>query len=54
MTDNVKIDNTSYLAHFPDCSQERKLCKFFEEGKCKILTDTHFKRECPFYKLRES
>ena len=41
---------------FPKCSQKRRECfACNKEGKCKILTDTSFRRNgkrypCPFYK----
>lgn len=34
------------------CIQEKYKCLFYRDGKCDILSDTHFKRPCPFYKER--
>lgn len=37
----------------PYCSQKRTDCKCFSNGRCMILTDTKFDRDCPFYKRKE-
>lgn len=37
----------------PNCSQKREDCTSYRNGKCVILTDTEFKRDCPFYKERK-
>ena len=37
----------------PMCSQRRTDCKSFSNGRCMILTDTKFDRDCPFYKRKE-
>ena len=33
---------------------KNKNCFAYYKGTCSILTDTHFKRECPFYKPKMS
>ena len=35
------------------CEQLRKDCFAFEENNCKVLSDTHFESDCPFYKTKE-
>ena len=32
------------------CEQLRKDCFAFEKNNCKVLSDTHFESDCPFYK----
>jgi len=34
----------------PVCQQKQFTCAFYTEGKCVILNDTKFNRECPFKK----
>ena len=39
------------------CLQNRENCIFIKDGRCNLLTETHFKREssnkmCPFFKAR--
>lgn len=34
------------------CLQKKENCVYIADGKCNILDDTHFKRPCPFYKVR--
>lgn len=37
----------------PICKEQRKDCFAYEfYGRCTVLTDTEFKRSCPFYKSR--
>lgn len=38
---------------FPDCEQGRANCQSYCEGTCRILTNTHFKRLCQFFKARK-
>lgn len=49
-----KAIEEAYVEHLPECSQNRTSCKFNKERRCTILTDTYFKRWCPFYKVREN
>lgn len=42
-----------YATGEPNCSQKREDCTSYRNGKCVILTDTEFKRDCPFYKERK-
>lgn len=44
-----------YLQNDPVCLQlnARPNCKFRDHERCRILTDTHFDRLCPFYKKKE-
>ena len=36
-----------------DITCKKKDCFANHKGICNILTDTHFKKECPFYKPKE-
>ena len=42
-----------YATGEPNCSQKKEDCTSYRNGKCVILTDTEFKRDCPFYKERK-
>lgn len=43
-----------YELAFPACRDERTDCnRRTEDGKCDLLTDTVFRRGCPFYRSRE-
>lgn len=53
MSEDRNIILPHYLEGKPECSQKREKCKFNEMARCTILTDTIFKRECPFYKERD-
>lgn len=35
------------------CEQDKKNCFAYREGKCRILDNTHFNRDCPFFKTRQ-
>lgn len=37
----------------PICEQKRNDCNRNHDGKCVLLSDTHFNKPCPFYKKRE-
>ena len=37
----------------PNCSQKREDYTGYSNGKCRILTDTTFNRDCPFFKERK-
>lgn len=37
-----------------DISCRKSHCFAYYKGACSILTDTHFKRECPFYKRKKA
>lgn len=49
--DNVKNANSF---QYVECSQKHCDCFAYmkDSGNCKILIDTHFKRDCLFYKKR--
>ena len=32
------------------CLQKKADCAYIRDGACRILSDTHFDRKCPFYK----
>ena len=36
----------------PECQQHRTACLINSNGYCKGLTDTTFRRSCPFYKTK--
>lgn len=37
-----------------ECKQQKRSCRFYGKGgKCSILENTQFTRECPFYKPKE-
>lgn len=36
----------------PLCKQRRTSCAENKRGNCLLLTDTNFKRPCPFYRER--
>lgn len=38
---------------YPVCLQGRANCFAFEELRCKVLKDTKFNYDCPFYKEEE-
>ena len=39
---------------FPMCDQERGNCYAIRNGRCRILTDTHFKNKvCPFFDTKD-
>jgi len=42
-----------YSRQNPKCDQNRYSCNKNSKGRCTILHDTHFKRDCPFYKARD-
>lgn len=35
-----------------DCEQQRTDCFAYKGKKCLALNDTHFERQCPFYKVK--
>ena len=38
-------------SEYPICREGKYDCRFLHGGtRCVILTDTHFTRDCPFYK----
>lgn len=37
----------------PVCVQKRRDCNRYNNGVCVLLTDTNFKKKCPFYKKVE-
>lgn len=37
---------------YPRCEQERFACAMCKDGRCQALHDTHFKRDCPFFKTK--
>jgi hypothetical protein len=44
---NIINNDEVYVA----CEQKRKNCfAYRKDGTCDCLIDTHFKKECPFYK----
>ena len=38
-----------YAAGNPVCREQRESCAAFRKGNCIALSDTKFKRPCPFY-----
>lgn len=41
------------LINCPLCYQRRITCFAFESGHCVILTNTRFKKKCPFFKTTQ-
>lgn len=37
------------LDHLPKCDQHLAYCTANKAGRCRILTDTHFDKICPFF-----
>ncbi len=37
----------------PFCEQKRSDCNHNHDGRCVLLSDTHFNKPCPFHKKRE-
>lgn len=39
---------------FPKCEQQKLTCMMIgKSGRCKALVDTHFDRDCPFFKTQK-
>lgn len=36
----------------PVCVQDRRDCNRYNEGFCSLLTDTRFRKACPFYRKK--
>lgn len=36
------------------CKQKRTDCNRYQDGLCGLLTDSNFKKPCPFYKKKEA
>ena len=45
-------NGTKWKDRLPECPQKRRACLSYHGGKCAALTDTEFKRSCPFYKTK--
>lgn len=41
-----------FLDNAPPC--DRAVCFAYADGGCRVLTDTHFKCGCPFFKDAEA
>lgn len=41
------------LVNSPLCEQKKSNCFAFEQGHCVCLTNTEFKKPCPFFKTRQ-
>lgn len=47
-----EVMNMGFLDNAPPC--DRAVCFAYADGGCRVLTDTHFKCGCPFFKDAEA
>lgn len=50
MSENTEAKKQAWAD--PLCVQDRRDCNRYNDGFCSLLTDTRFRKACPFYRKK--